>query len=85
MTAERQEKTIKHIHEGKYVADVQISLHYDDTAWSPTLMPADVQKLERNRIDDFIANIYNTERLHSALGYQPSLEFEVQYDQNKSN
>ena len=48
-------------------------------------MPADVQKLERIRIDDFIANIYNTERLHSAQGYQPSLEFEVQYDQNKSN
>ena len=50
MTAERHEKTIKHIHEGKYVADVQIDLHYDDTAWSPTLMPADVQKLERVRL-----------------------------------
>lgn len=50
MTAERIEKSIKHIHEGKYVADVQIDLHYDDTAWSPTLMPADVQKLERVRL-----------------------------------
>ena len=50
MTAERHEKTIKHVHEGKYVADVQIDLHYDDTAWSPTLTPADVQKLERVRL-----------------------------------
>ena len=50
MTAERHEKTIKHIHEGKYVADVQVDLHYDDTAWSPTLMPTDVQKLERVRL-----------------------------------
>ena len=50
MTAERHEKTIKHVYEGKYVADVQIDLHYDDNAWSPTLMPADVQKLERVRL-----------------------------------
>ena len=50
MTAERHEKSIKHVHEGKYVADVQIDLHYDDTAWSPTLTPADVQKLERVRL-----------------------------------
>jgi|GEM_PF-232972 len=47
MMPERIEKTIKHIHEGKYVADVEVDLHYDDTAWSPTLMPDDVQKLER--------------------------------------
>ena len=38
------------IHEGKYVADVQIDLHYDDSAWSPTLLPTDVQKLERVRL-----------------------------------
>ena len=50
MTAERHEKTIKHIHEGKYVADVQVELHYDDTAWSPTLTPTEVQKLERLRL-----------------------------------
>lgn len=50
MTAELHEKSIKHVHEGKYVADVQIDLHYNDTAWSPTLTPADVQKLERVRL-----------------------------------
>jgi putative transposase len=35
------------------------------------------------RIDDFIANIYNTERLHSALGYRSPLEFETAFVQNK--
>jgi hypothetical protein len=38
------------IHEGKYAADVQVDLHYDDSAWGPTLSPADVQKLERIRL-----------------------------------
>jgi putative transposase len=37
----------------------------------------------RTRIDDFIANIYNTERLHSALGYRSPLEFEEAFAQNK--
>ena len=37
------------------------------------------------RIDDFIANIYNTERLHSALGYRSPLEFEAAFAQSKNN
>jgi putative transposase len=37
----------------------------------------------RTRIDDFIANIYNSERLHSALGYRSPLEFETAFVQNK--
>jgi putative transposase len=36
------------------------------------------------RINDFIANIYNTERLHSALGYKSPLEFETAFAQNKT-
>ena len=39
----------------------------------------------RIRIDDFIANIYNTERLHSALGYQSPLEFETAIAQSKAD
>jgi putative transposase len=39
----------------------------------------------RIRIDDFIANIYNTERLHSALGYRSPLEFEAAFAQTKIN
>jgi putative transposase len=38
----------------------------------------------RIRIDDFIANIYNTERLHSALGYLSPLEFEAAFAQTNN-
>ena len=37
----------------------------------------------RTRIDDFIANIYNAERLHSALSYRSPLEFETAFAKNK--
>ena len=39
----------------------------------------------RNRIDDFIANIYNTDRLHSALGYLSPLEFETAFAKTNTN
>ncbi len=41
--------TKKLIREGRYAADVDIELIYDDTEWSPYLSPADVQKLEAVR------------------------------------
>lgn len=37
----------------------------------------------RHRINNFIAEVYNKERLHSALGYQSPLEFETAFAQNK--
>jgi putative transposase len=38
----------------------------------------------RRRIDGFITDVYNKERLHSALGYQSPLEFEAAFAQKKT-
>jgi hypothetical protein len=37
---------IKLVHEGEYVAEVDIELIYADEGWSPYLSPDDAQKLD---------------------------------------
>jgi len=37
----------------------------------------------RRRINGFIAEVYNKDRLHSALGYQSPLEFEAAFAQTR--
>jgi len=37
---------MKLVHEGKYVAEVEIDVEYDDTGWSPYLSVADAYKLD---------------------------------------
>ena len=43
-------KSKEFIHEGQYAAEVPVELIEDDTAWSPYLSPADVQKLDTVRL-----------------------------------
>lgn len=50
MTELRIEKTVKHIREGRYAADVEVELRYGETPWDPTLGPDDVEKLDRVRL-----------------------------------
>jgi putative transposase len=38
----------------------------------------------RRRINGFIAEVYNKDRLHSALGYQSPREFETAFAQNRA-
>lgn len=43
-----EKKAVKHIHEGRYVAEVSVTLHYDDDIpWSPTIAPIDIEKIDR--------------------------------------
>ena len=41
-----QRKKSKYVHEGQYVAEVQVELVEDDTGWSPYLSVADAYKLD---------------------------------------
>jgi len=38
------------IHEGRYAAEVEIELEYDEESWSPTMSLDDGRKLERVRL-----------------------------------
>ncbi len=39
-------KRVKYIHEGKYVAEVDVELFEDETEWSPYLSPEDACRLD---------------------------------------
>ena len=44
------EQRIKHIYEGRYVAEVQVELIEDETGWSPYLSVEDACKLDAIRV-----------------------------------
>jgi hypothetical protein len=56
----RRRRTVKYIHEGRYVAAVSIELIRDETAWSPCLTLEDACKLGGG---------YSTKRNRSALSF----------------
>ena len=39
-------KRTKLVHEGKYVAEVQVEVEYDETGWSPYLSLDDAHRLD---------------------------------------
>ncbi len=42
----KQRKKSKYVHEGRYVAEVEVRLWEDDTGWSPYLSVEDAYKLD---------------------------------------
>ena len=49
MPEHHTETVTRHIQEGRYAANVEITYHYAGTDWDPTITLPDVQKLERVR------------------------------------
>jgi hypothetical protein len=43
-------RIVKFVREGKYAAEVEVELWEDESAWSPYLMPADMEKLDAVRL-----------------------------------
>ena len=42
----KQRKKTKYVHEGRYVAEVEVELLEDDTGWSPYLSVEDAYRLD---------------------------------------
>jgi hypothetical protein len=42
----RTSRTTRLIREGEFIAEVEIELFYDDTGWSPYMMPEDAYRLD---------------------------------------
>ena len=45
----RKKRHTKLVHEGNYVAEVEVDLLYDEEGWSPYLSIADAYKLDETR------------------------------------
>ncbi len=45
----KERKKTKYLHEGKYVAEVEVVLYDDETSWSPYLSLEDAYRLDEAR------------------------------------
>jgi len=45
----KERKKIKYLHEGKYVAEIEVVLFDDETSWSPYLSLDDAYRLDEAR------------------------------------
>ena len=45
----KKRKKSKYVHEGQYVAEIEVTLVEDDTGWSPYLSVEDANKLDEVR------------------------------------
>lgn len=57
----RNRKKVKYLHEGRYVAEVEVEVVEDDTGWSPYIRVEDALKL-----DDVRAALRNGDLLSAA-------------------
>ncbi len=46
----KTKKQTKIIHEGKYMAEIEVDITYNDDPWSPYLSLEDAEKLDRVRL-----------------------------------
>jgi len=45
----KERRKVKYVHEGRYVAEVEVALLEDDTGWSPYISVEDAYKLDEVR------------------------------------
>lgn len=63
--------TTKLIHEGRYMAEVDVELVYEETGWSPYLSPDEVRKLEAVRQALSVGDIATAAKLSRVFAVTP--------------
>jgi len=66
-----KKKRIKYVHEGEYVAEVDVELIVDDTEWSPYLSLEDAYRLDNVREALKRGNIQEATKMARVYRLQP--------------
>ena len=64
-------KRTKYVHEGRYVAEVEVNLIEDDTEWSPYLSLEDAEKLDDIRAALARGDVTTASKLGRIFTLQP--------------